>query len=266
MIECMELPWAFFPEETSEVDDAVQKVVTAMEKDRKPFVMVMRQGAVALGHEIPDAVVCPPQGKAEDERTGKVILTRTAAISAILEVCPKEAPIVATTGMTGRELYTIADRPNHLYTVGSMGCASAIGLGLSCGLSQDGVTKPVVVLDGDGAALMKLGNFATIGHEKPKHLLHLLLNNGTHDSTGGQHTSASNVDFSRVAAACGYASATRVDDAAGLQRAVKRSLAEPGPHLVDISILPGSPKGIGRPKIAPREVVDRFRDFVGRKA
>ena len=94
--------------------------------------------------------------------------------------CPRRPAVVATTGKCGRELFTLADRPQHLYQVGSMGCASAMGLGVALH-----TPRPVVVLDGDGAALMKLGNLATIGSRAPANLVHIVLDNGVHDSTGG---------------------------------------------------------------------------------
>ena len=84
--------------------------------------------------------------------------------------------VVATTGKAGRELFTLADRPQHIYQVGSMGGASGMALGVALNTSA-----PVVVLDGDGAALMKLGTFATIGAYAPGNLIHILLDNGVHD-------------------------------------------------------------------------------------
>src|SRR3546814_4314128 len=119
--------------------------------------------------------------------------------SDLLSIVPDEAAIVATTGKCGRELFTLADGEQHLYQVGSMGCASAMGLGVALN-----VRRPVIVLDGDGAALMKMGSMATIGAEAPANLIHILLDNGVHDSTGGQQTASPGVDFARVALACGY--------------------------------------------------------------
>ncbi len=112
--------------------------------------------------------------------------------NARLGALPNDAAVIATTGKSGRELFTLADRDQHLYCVGSMGGASAIGLGVA--LHAD---RPVVVLDGDGAALMKLGNLATIGAAAPARYVHVLLDNGVHDSTGGQATVAPGGRFRR---------------------------------------------------------------------
>ena len=89
-----------------------------------------------------------------------------------------------------------------------MGCASAMGLGVALNTA-----RPVVVLDGDGAALMKMGSLATIGAQAPANLVHVVLDNGVHDSTGGQATVSPIVDFAGVALACGYASGAACDSA-----------------------------------------------------
>jgi phosphonopyruvate decarboxylase len=167
------------------------------------------------------------------------------------------AAVIATTGKCGRALFTLADRPQHLYQVGSMGGASCMGLGVALSVS-----RPVVVLDGDGAALMKLGSFATIGAYAPAGLIHIVLDNGVHDSTGGQPTVPSSVDFAGVALACGYRhaiSCTTVDQFAS---AYRLAVAGPKPVLIHARIAPGSMSKLGRPTIAPADVARRFRAFL----
>jgi phosphonopyruvate decarboxylase len=119
-----------------------------------------------------------------------------------------------------------------------------------------------VVLDGDGAALMKLGNLATIGTCAPASLVHVVLDNAAHDSTGGQATVSPNVDFAAVALACGYATGASADGLAGFEQAFRRACGEPGPHLVHVRIAPGSLPRLGRPTVAPHEVARRFRRFL----
>src|SRR6185369_12618585 len=138
--------------------------------------------------------------------------SRLALLERFLACAPEDACVIATTGRCGRELFTLADRPQHLYQVGSMGCASAMALGLALS-----TPKRVVVLDGDGAALMHLGNVATFGARAPRRLTHVVIDNGVHDSTGGQSTVSASVDFAAVALACGYATGSRVDDLGGFE-------------------------------------------------
>ena len=97
-------------------------------------------------------------------------------------------------------MFALDDRANQLYMVGSMGCASSFALGVSLARPDLEVT----VVDGDGAGLMRMGNFATIGSYGRNNLAHVLLDNGVHESTGSQATVSANVDFADIAAACGY--------------------------------------------------------------
>ena len=122
-------------------------------------------------------------------------------LRAILAAATPHDAIVATTGYTGRELFALDDRSANFYMVGSMGCASSIGLGIA-------LTRPdrrIIVLDGDGALLMRLGAMTTTGRCRPSNLIHILLDNASHESTGGQATASPGVDFCAIAAACGYA-------------------------------------------------------------
>ncbi len=118
------------------------------------------------------------------------------------------------------------------------------------------------MLDGDGAALMKLGAMATIGAYQPTGLLHVLLDNGVHDSTGGQATVSPHVDFAAIAVACGYRTGFVCDSEAGFADAFARALAMQGPILIHARIRPGSLEKLGRPTVAPHEVARRFRGFL----
>jgi phosphonopyruvate decarboxylase len=138
-----------------------------------------------------------------------------------------------------------------------MGCASGMGLGVALN-----TTRPVVVLDGDGAMLMKLGTLATIGARAPKNLVHVILDNGAHESTGGQATVSPNVDFAQIAIGCGYRTATRCDSPDGLERALALALEQPGPGLVHARIRPGTIDDLPRPTVKPPEVAGRFKSFL----
>jgi phosphonopyruvate decarboxylase len=138
-----------------------------------------------------------------------------------------------------------------------MGCAGAVGLGVA-----RQVDRKVIVLDGDGAALMKLGALATIGAYAPKNLIHIVLDNGVHDSTGGQATVSGTVDFAGVARACGYAASATTDSVPGFAGWFADALENPGPHLLHLRIQPGSLATLGRPTIAPHEVARRFQQFL----
>jgi phosphonopyruvate decarboxylase len=257
LLDVIQIPHRLFPSSDADIAGALAEARETMAKTDLPFAMIMEKGAVR-----DDGIaVSPPKdpvwGTRRDLQDGGALPGRVAAMERLLALAPDNAALVATTGFTGRELYTISDRAQHLYQVGSMGCAAGMGLGVA--LNSD---RPVIVLDGDGAALMKLGSMATIGATAPKNLIHIVFDNGAYESTGGQPTVSPTVDFARVAIGCGYPYALTCDGLAGLDQALAQALGEPGPHLIHMKVSRGTISGLGRPKITPAEVARRFRSFV----
>ena len=186
---------------------------------------------------------------------------------AIIRVIQKSAPpgtgdlVIATTGYTGRELYALEDRPNQFYMVGSMGCASSFALGVA-------LTRPdrrVVVVDGDGAVLMRMGALAVLGTQKPANLIHIVLDNGSYESTGNQATVSPSVDLCTVARACGYDRVVELNDPEELAQ-ILAERDRPGYTsaltFIRVPILSGAPEGLPRPKVTPPEVAQRFAHFV----
>jgi phosphonopyruvate decarboxylase len=260
LLDAMEIPSLPFPTEIDQVAPTMAAAEASMAERNKPFALIMSKDSVAP-HRLTRVQESQPvitetriaDLRASDERT-----TRTGALNSILENLNGDEAIIATTGKTGRELFTIADRPNHVYVVGGMGCASGIGFGVGHALPD----QTVVVIDGDGAALMKMGAMATIGHYQPKNLIHIILDNEQHDSTGGQQTVSGTVRFAEVAAAVNYRRAWSLDDPAAIGGAVKELRGLDGPSLLHVKIKPGSPSELGRPTIKPFEVKDRFMQFL----
>lgn len=167
--------------------------------------------------------------------------------------------VLATTGKSGRELYEVEDRSNHLYMVGSMGCVSALGLGIA--LKSD---KKVVCVDGDGALLMRMGALSTNAYYAKNankgNFCHIVLDNESHDSTGGQLTLSPFVDFVGIALSCGYENVIEVRELEELQEAIKHfeALSCGGGTFIYMRIKKGSKKELGRPKISPFEVARRL--------
>src|SRR6185437_8510332 len=166
--------------------------------------------------------------------------------------------VLAATGFCGRELYALADRPNQLYMVGSMGCVAPLALGLA-------LARPdwrVLAIDGDGAALMRLGAFATLGAYGPRNLRHLLLDNGVHDSTGGQATVSPSISFAEIASACGYASSLETDDVARIAAWLQAPPAD-GPSFARLLTRAGTSHGLPRPSVGPIDVKRRLMQHIG---
>ncbi len=262
LLDTLEIPWLPFPREESEIARVMEQAEESMRKRSRPFALVMEKDSIAP-HALtrraePKRVETEVRQNLSDDR----MLTRTDALALLLETLHGDEAIIATTGKTGRELFTIADRANHLYVVGGMGTASAIGFGVAHALPR----QPVVVIDGDGAALMKMGSLATIGFYQPENFFHVILDNEVHDSTGGQQTVSSTVSFARVAAAVNYRSAIAADRSDDIRAAVRELRQRPGPSLLHIKIRPGSPAQLGRPTVKPHEVKERFSAFLRSRA
>ncbi len=186
-------------------------------------------------------------------------LTREAAIEALVGRLPANALTIATTGKPSRELFEVRERRGEshdadLLTVGSMGHASQIALGVALSRPE----RPVVCLDGDGAALMHMGGLATLAQRRPANLRHVVVNNGAHDSVGGQPTVAFEVDLCAVALACGYRRATQVTDAEGLAGGLEALFDGPGPTFLEIRVARGARKDLGRPTMTPADLKARF--------
>lgn len=262
LLETMRIPWLPFPTEDNEITPTMAKAEEYMTRERLPFALVMTKDSVAefelAAQHRPKVVECNLRQELGLPETGRMI--RTEVLQVVLDNLTGNEAILGTTGKTGRELFTIADRPNHLYVVGGMGTASGIGLGIARALPG----QPVVVLDGDGAALMKLGALATIGACQPANLLHILIDNESHDSTGGQQTVSSVVRFAEIAAASNYRNAWSLDRREDVAAAVKQLRNSPGPSLLHIKIKAGSPEKLGRPTVKPHEVKERFMAFLRR--
>jgi len=258
LFDTMRIPHMPFPKGNDAVGASLMRVSELMETSGLPVSLIMQKGDVDP-YELTGGTVSldAHNGQVMDHRIGKTQVTRYSVLEELLKEISDDTAVVATTGKCGRELFTISDRPQHLYQVGSMGCAAGMGLGVALN-----APNPLVVIDGDGALMMKMGTLATIGAYAPANLTHVVLDNGTYDSTGGQPTVSPNVDFASAAIASGYARGYRCDDLAGFDDAFAEAQAAKGPSLIHMKILPGSLKDLGRPTISPAEVAQRFRSFL----
>jgi phosphonopyruvate decarboxylase len=220
LLSTLTIPWEFFPTQTAEIEPVLQRAEDYMRRERRPYALIMQKGTIA-SHALKQQSIGNGSNVKHRycnrasffTRNGKQHLSRHEALHRIVDLTqPQNTVVIATTGYTGRELFALSDSNNHLYMVGSMGCASSLGLGLS-------LVRPdlkVVVIDGDGAALMRMGNFATVGAYGGSNLIHILLDNEVHDSTGAQATVSSKVSFAKIAEACGYSVAIEGDDLSSL--------------------------------------------------
>lgn len=192
-------------------------------------------------------------------------LIREDAIKHIVNAS-KDDPIVSTTGKISRELFEIREANNQSHkfdflTVGSMGHCSSIALGVA-------LNKPnskVWCIDGDGAALMHMGAMAVVGSVKPKNLVHVVINNGAHETVGGMPTVAHDIDLCKIAAACGYGYIASVDNAKDLDRALDDIKNKNELCFVEIKCALGSRADLGRPTTTAIENKRNFADYLKSK-
>ncbi len=255
LFDLMRIPWEYFPSEEADIAPCLERAMRHMREKKQPYGLVMKKDAVAP-HKLKSKAVpkeLPATASIGANYTWPTARpSRTEVLAAVQKSLRPGDVVVATTGHTGRELYALEDKPNQLYMVGSMGCAGSFGLGLA--LAQP--NRRVIVLDGDGAALMRLGALATLGFERPKNLLHILLDNELHESTGGQSTVSHSVDTALVAAASGYPRVERVPTAEGVAALVAADTTEL--TFAHVKTKPGSPEDLPRPTVTPVQVKDRL--------
>jgi len=248
-LEAIGVPHTVLPEDPADAEAAVATALADVAKRQAAHALVVRKGTFekyALQTKVPQPYET----------------TREHAIERFVESLPDDALVVSTTGKPSRELFEVrrsrGEPHRDFLTVGGMGHASQIALGLALECSD----RPVYCLDGDGAVLMHLGGLASIATQAPANYKHVVVNNGAHDSVGGQPTVAFEVDLCAVAAACGYRSTQRVTDADELTSAFAKLREGQGPALLEVRVKTGSRADLGRPTMTPQELKNAIRGYV----
>lgn len=174
-----------------------------------------------------------------------------------------EDPIISTTGKASRELFEtrVANGQSHKYdflTVGSMGHSSSIALGVA-------LNKPdqkIWCIDGDGAVLMHMGSMAVIGENNPDNLIHIVINNGAHETVGGMPTVAGHIDLVAIAKACGYPNAVCVDNFDALDSELKAAKERDELSLIEVKCSIGARGDLGRPTTTALENKQNFMEYL----
>ena len=257
MLDLMEIKWEYLSADFEQAKNQLVRAHSYIERDQT-FFFVVKKNTFAKEplkeQKQRSNLNVLKVGKTKDDQ----LPTRIETLKRINSLKDNNTIQLATTGKTGRELYEIEDAPNNLYMVGSMGCVSSLGLGLSLAKKD----KDIVIIEGDGALLMRMGSLATNGYYAPKNMLHILLDNNTHDSTGGQSTVSHNVNFVDIAAACGYSKSIYVHNLEELESCIKDWKREKSLTFLYMKIAKGSKEGLGRPKMKPYEVKERLKVFL----
>ncbi len=257
MLALMKIEWAYLSADETEASLQLKQANAFIEEGRT-FFFVVKKGTFGDVKLNPQPLKQVSNLKLKKSSSKQSYPIRTQALKAVSDLVDQRTVLLATTGKTGRELFEVEDKPNNLYMVGSMGCISSLGLGLAMARPD----KKIIVIDGDGSALMRMGCFATNAYYQPKNLLHILLDNNAHDSTGGQATVSHIVDFASMASAVSYPVALQVNTLVELEEAIKQWTLDNELTFIHLRIAQGSPPELGRPAVKPFEVKDRLIKFM----
>ena len=259
-LDLMRIEWTYLSSDQEEAEAQLAEANRVIDSGES-FFFVVKAGTFsrealkdrAFGSPRTTPVVIAGNGDADQ------LPSRYETLQALAGLARNDTVFIATTGFTGRELYEAGDLPNNFYMVGSMGCAAPLGMGLA-------MARPdlrVIVIDGDGALLMRMGAAAVLAAYAPRNLAHVLLDNNAHDSTGGQRTISDRIDFVGFAESVGYGNALRANDARDLVNLVRKSLDSRRLGFIYLRIRAGAKPDLGRPKTKPPEVRERFMQFIG---
>ena len=249
LLEDMDIETFIIGKETTdeEVSAAMAKFNEVLKKG-KDVAFVIRKGALSY------------DGKVEYKNDNTML--REEIIRHITKVSGDD-PIVSTTGKASRELFEIreANGQPHKFdflTVGSMGHSSSIALGVA-------LNKPnekIWCIDGDGAVLMHMGSMAVIGSNAPKNLVHIVINNGAHETVGGMPTVAANIDVVSIAKACGYKYAVSVDNFDALDKELQSAKDRNELSLIEVKCSIGARDDLGRPTTTALENKENFMNYL----
>lgn len=248
MLDCLGIPHGILSADTSDPDQLMAPLISQMRTELRPVALVVRKDTFAAVKE--------------DLRQPAYELTREEALKAIIGGLPDNVIVVATTGKTSRELYEIrlaqGRKPeNDFLTVGSMGHALQIASGVALARPD----RKVMCIDGDGALIMQMGGITTAS--AIPNLSHVVINNGAHDSVGGQPTRGFDIDMPTLARACGYVAARRVSTVKGIGTAIREVISSHGSIFIEIRTRIGSRTDLGRPKKTPAEAKRDFMRYLG---
>lgn len=251
LFEAMGIPCQVLSSDRFEMIDQIQEAYASIKKRSAPYALIIRKNTFSAYTR-------------NSEANAFGSFTREEALRALIDGLRDDAIVVSTTGMASRELYELREARSEgherdFLTVGSMGHASQIALGIALKETQ----RNVVCIDGDGSALMHLGGMAIIGSLGLDNYLHVIINNGAHDSVGGQPTVGKTVDFLAVAKGLGYKTVKRVESLHEISSFVSES--HEGPVCVEIRVKKGNRSDLGRPKTTPVENKEAFMHYVSKE-
>lgn len=187
-------------------------------------------------------------------------MNRLEAIKVVIDNLAGGELIIHANGAISRESFFCKDREENFYLLGAMGLPASVGLGIAVSRPE----RKVIILDGDGNILMGFGSLALVGAVKPRNFIHLVLDNGCYGTTGNQPSISSQIALDQVARASGYRVSCALETAEELRARFKESLAQPGPHFIQVKVSQEITRQCPRIPYSAREMKERFMGAVGK--
>lgn len=250
MLEAMGIKTIILPDEDTAAVDTAGMAVTSARREARPYALIIKKGTFG-------------KYRLQNEAVNTYSLSREDAMKCVIDNIPSDSAVVSTTGKLSRELFEYRETRHESHerdflTVGSMGHASSIALGIALSHPE----RKVFCFDGDGAFIMHMGALSNIGKLAPGNFIHLLFNNGAHESVGGQPTLGFEIDALAIARACGYAKAVSVETEEDLISALSSALDSEKPVLIEIKVGINSREDLGRPTTTPVQNKNAFMHFL----
>ncbi len=250
LLETLGIPYSVIDGSCSDIKIIIERAVKESLAGLKPYAIVVKKDTFA------------PYIK-EKQSEGPGILVREKAVILAAELAEKDCAIVSTTGMISRELYEYRENnglshDSDFLTVGSMGHSSQIAAGIAA--SNPG--RKIYCFDGDGAVIMHMGSLAVNGTSALLNFIHIVFNNASHDSVGGQMTAAGKIDLCAVARACRYKTVISASDESEMKLAFDTIRKTGGPSFLEIRVKKGARENLGRPAASPQAQKNNFIQYL----
>lgn len=251
LLETMGIKYTILSKDENEFTNQLNDVIEYMAKTKESFAFVVEKDTFE-DYKLQN-----------NQQYENLEMSREEAIQIVADLLDENAVIVSTTGMISRELFEYRANNNQTHekdflTVGSMGHASQIALGIALEKSN----HKIYCFDGDGAAIMHMGSMAIIGSKHPENYIHIIFNNGAHDSVGGQPTVGLQINIPEIAKALNYKKVFSIKDRMSLKEVLNKINGEKGPIMLEIQVKKGNRKDLGRPTTAPIQNKEALMKFL----
>lgn len=251
LLETMGIKYTILSKDENEFTNQLNDVIGYMAKTKESFAFVVEKDTFE-DYKLQN-----------NQQYENLEMSREEAIQIVADSLDENAVIVSTTGMISRELFEYRANNNQTHekdflTVGSMGHASQIALGIALEKSN----HKIYCFDGDGAAIMHMGSMAIIGSKHPENYIHIIFNNGAHDSVGGQPTVGLQINIPEIAKALNYKKVFSIKDRMSLKEVLNKINGEKGPIMLEIQVKKGNRKDLGRPTTTPIQNKEALMKFL----